>query len=426
MKVVVFTGAGASIELGVPTMRPMIEEFRNHLQERRIAAKVLAKLDQLMADKAYDIEHMIDDLDGLEKGLSVHDRWGEKVQSPLKPEIDVVRPEAEWFIQHVCERVDTGMAPMLWHPLLRQAAHHKLVIATTNYDRSVEIAAARHGIELDDGFEPFVDKEWVPWRGFSTTGGIRLLKVHGSTDWYYAADTHGVYKLSHPMPIFGRVTVRLEGPTPLMLKSAAVLPSREKRIREPPYPELSSEFRTNALDCDVAVFVGTSLRDPDLWSVCADSAKKHPTFLVNRNIAGGVSLPPDVQVITQSASRFLASTLPCALRTTNPVVALERAVGGKHGPAGILRDLHVALDKSAGVPLRCGALDRLLVSQVSLEESEVSGVLRDQEPDVRLYALGLLPHSPDRQELTKIAEQVAAAASDGVFAAEVKLLAELE
>lgn len=425
MKVVVFTGAGASIELGVPTMRPMIEEFRNHLQERRIAANVLAKLDQLMADKAYDIEHMIDDLDSLEKGLSAHDRWGEQILSPLKPEIDVVRPEAEWFIQHICERVDTGMAPMLWHPLLRQATHHKLVIATTNYDRSVEIAAARHGIELDDGFELFADKEWAPWKGFSTSAGIKMLKVHGSTDWYYATDTQGVYKLRHPMPIFGRVTVRLEGPTPLMLKSAAVLPSREKKIREPPYPELSSEFRINVLDCDVAVFVGTSLRDPDLRSVCADSFRKHPTFLVNRNIAGGVSVPPGVQVISQSASRFLTSTLPCALRTANPVSALEQAVTAKHWPAGILKDLHVALDKSADAPLRCGAVERLLASQVALEGNEVSALLRDPEPDVRLYALGLLPHSPDRQELTKVAEQVAAAASDGAFAAELKLLAEL-
>ncbi len=87
--------------------------------------------------------------------------------------------------------------------------------------------------------------EWGHWRGFdaSPAGALRLLKVHGSTDWYRVVDSEDVVKLRHPMPLFGGVHLHLPGDAgPLSLGSALVLPSREKLKNLPPFPTLSHEL----------------------------------------------------------------------------------------------------------------------------------------------------------------------------------------
>ena len=63
MKILVFCGAGASVELGVPDMRAMILGFHFDLVQRRVAASAAARLGELVKDDRFDIESLIEDVD---------------------------------------------------------------------------------------------------------------------------------------------------------------------------------------------------------------------------------------------------------------------------------------------------------------------------------------------------------------------------
>lgn len=66
-------------------------------------------------------------------------------------------------------------------PLL-DASRRPVQVATLNYDRSIESLAARAGRVCDTGVENWSGAfDWA-WSG---SADIRLLKLHGSIDWWY-------------------------------------------------------------------------------------------------------------------------------------------------------------------------------------------------------------------------------------------------
>ncbi len=66
-------------------------------------------------------------------------------------------------------------------PLLKQASSRtRRVIATLNYDNTIELAARDQGFRPDLGLET-----WSRTGSFGFTSPIGLLKVHGSLDWHF-------------------------------------------------------------------------------------------------------------------------------------------------------------------------------------------------------------------------------------------------
>ncbi len=423
MNILLFVGAGASSELEVPAMMQMVLQFRAHLHERGLACKILGILDARINSGNYDMENLIEELDQLERGHEVAKLWGAASEGSLAQEVHIVRQEAEWFVQHACERVETARAAKLWIPTLRKIHPHEVTIATTNYDRAVELAAGRLGLKLTDGFDDFGENEWARWRGFDDPGDLRLIKVHGSTDWYHSVERDAVWKLRHAMPLFGAVTLYIERTEPLKLKSAVVLPSREKKVTEVPYPALTYEFHRSAKEAQIAIFLGTSLRDPDIRSVFTDCAKRIPTFLVSRNDIGEKRyLPSEAKTLRQSASHFLICSLPCALRcqSGNDLVLSLESAPTQGQP--ILGWLMIATDANGSTDERCQAIDRLADSRVALDREEVEGLLRNVDPDVRTYALALVQDSPDRIELMGLVRELAGGEAESAFQKEAELL----
>jgi len=259
MNLLLFMGAGASVELGVPAMRAMARELHDHLANLGLARAVLDRFDTMLSESDYDIERLIEAVDGIVHGTEQQKLLGFAVDEELSDTVRVMRQEAEWYIQHVCERLREIEARVLWGPAFRRSAGHKICFATTNYDRSVEIGARFNDASIDDGFESFDGREIVRWKGVDSGSALQLLKIHGSTDWYHGSDGR-VYKLRHPMPLYGNLAVVDDGSDELRMRSALVLPTREKRVNQPPYPDLVTSFRNAAQASDVAVFLGTSLR----------------------------------------------------------------------------------------------------------------------------------------------------------------------
>jgi hypothetical protein len=226
MKILLFAGAGTSIELGVPGMVGMGEEFLNHAKQWDVEPTLVQRL----IGESLDVEHLIEALDRICTARPTLEAIGQ-VSVPLD-RADNIRAEVEWFVQHAAERVVAGDAHLMWGPVLRVATSPDLVLVTTNYDRAIELAANAENAPIDDGFEAFGQGETASWAGFSQDGDRTLLiKLHGSTDWYAAGQLGTPTKLRHPMPLFGRAILRLADGTEL--GSALVLPSREKLLSRP-------------------------------------------------------------------------------------------------------------------------------------------------------------------------------------------------
>lgn len=405
----------------------MVERFRDHLEERDLSPEILEQLDERLEDNDYDMEYLVDELDLLAEAEEVQEKWGGDSGNGMSEEVSVVRAEAEWFIQHICERVQLRFATTLWRPVLRHRTDHNFVLATTNYDRAIELAASQQSIDIHDGFPSFGEDEWVSWEGFEDTNEVKLLKLHGSTDWYLSEEDDTVWKLRHPMPLFGRITLRVKDHDRVDLQNAAVLPSREKKIRRPPYPELSTEIQRQAPNADIAVFIGSSLRDPNIRSVYHSCIDECATFLVNISGEYPSQVQTDkAQIIQQSASRFLISTLPTALNhDAGEVIEYLESQTDNPCTDEILQEVITATQTSAPRQDRLEAIDELAALQVSLEKDEILPLLKSNSQDVKKYALGLLQESTDRDNLIKTAEEIANQNPDSEFAVEFELLQEL-
>lgn len=413
MKLLVFAGAGTSVELGVPAMTGLGEEFLAHSSRWDIEPALVR---QLMGD-TNDVEHLIEALDRLCSARDSLDVLGTPLAALER--VDKIRAEVEWFVQHAAERVVASDAQHMWGSLLRAAADFQLTLVTTNYDRAIDLAAHAEKIPIEDGFAPFGNRETASWNGFSMDHTTpRLVKLHGSTDWYASGGAGDATKLRHPMPLFGRATLRLA--SGIELGSAMVLPSREKLLTHDPYPRLSQVFLNATDQCDLAIFVGTSMRDPHIRSAASTIARRAPILIVNLN---GSNFGIDAAIaIRQPASDFLISTLPNALLSTDPIAALRSfSTSQRASESGILTLVRQATDDQSPANVRCQAIELLDEWGLCLHPDSLRRLLSDGDTTVARYAMGLILLSPRRADLIEYAASTSHAANSA-FAEDLRLL----
>jgi hypothetical protein len=397
VKFLIFAGAGTSVELGVPTMTGFATEFVNHVTQWHVEPKLVQ---QLMGDST-DIEKLIECFDQASAARTPLEILGEAPVALTR--IDTARAELEWFVQHAAERIVPSDAELMWGSIVRATQGHFITFVTTNYDRAIELAAHAANVELDDGFQRFDHQEVAKWQGFGHEGLPRLVKLHGSTDWYANATTYAPVKLRHPMPLFGRATLSLSKGE--LLGSALVLPSREKLLNRDPYPRLSQAFLNGADECEVAIFVGSSMRDPHVRRAATEIAATRPVFIVG--LGGNIADVPNAQPIPLAASQFLISTLPAALAADDPILALNKvsteANKSSSENSGIFDAVRTAVSTVAATRARCDAIEELDKRSIALGEDIVSKLLSDIDPTVARFALGLVPTSTNPAKLLSVA-----------------------
>ena len=394
MKILLFAGAGRSVELGVPSMAGLATEFLAHTRQWAVEPDLVQKI---MASDL-DVEHLIEELDRIcAAGSSLrsigHDTGD--LESAEK-----VRAEVEWFVQHAAERIAPRDAQLMWGSVLQATAAVEITFVTTNYDRAIELAANGEGIVLDDGFGPFADGETVQWAGFKhDERRPMLIKLHGSTDWFSDKNTAQPTKLRHPMPLFGRSVLQFEG---LKLDSALVLPSREKMLTGAPYPRLSQSFLNVADCCDLALFVGSSLRDNHIRDAARSVLGKAAVFIVNPD--GDDCGVEGMGAIAQHASTFLVSTLPNALLASDPFAVLrEASEADTVTTQGVLSAVRDLLDTGVEGSRRCHAVEELDERGATLAPLQIERLLAGADSTVARYALGLIPLSTSQEKLIEVA-----------------------
>ena len=424
MKILVFAGAGTSIELGVLAMKGLATDFLSHVRQWKVQPAIV---DSLMGP-VRDLEGLIEKVDQI---CDAHDSLDllDVDMSQLGPRVATVRREVEWFVQHVAERIAASDANLMWGPILRCSKSHQIVFVTTNYDRAIEVAANVEGLHLDDGFAETSSNETAPWIGFRRNpGGLKLIKLHGSTDWYRDEPSRRAIKLRHPMPLFADGTLVFDG---RQLTAALVLPSREKILTREPYPWLSHEFLSAGDGSEIVVFVGSSLRDPHIRQAAEAWAERTPVFVVAPD--GELQAVSGANFIRETASEFLISTLPNALESHDPVACLQHrchSTGGVEETQetlkdnGILSVVRVALDEESDAGSRCEAVGQLVDMGATLPSTWVEGLINQENPALARHALGLIMDSSEHQELTRIASE-SPHMGNGPFHDEYRMLREV-
>lgn len=150
--------------------------------------------------------------------------------------------------------------------LLACVRQHRGVVATLNYDLSVERWFVERNLPLNTGF---VDRHW---RGFpDNPGETELLKLHGSLNWLRSTLSmderdsilsHLLF-FSEPFRAALDKTARwstgepLEGVRPLMNIGIA----KEQLYVTPPFSEIFRRFEKGLAEVDLVVIVGYSFRD---------------------------------------------------------------------------------------------------------------------------------------------------------------------
>lgn len=150
--------------------------------------------------------------------------------------------------------IDNVDSIQYFSPLLNLLEQQKrLVIATLNYDNSIELLASSAGVPCNTGLS-----DWQNQRGMDISApGIHLLKLHGSIDWLRAEGA----------PEDGRMpftTVRRLPPEDFLQSSqrpAIAFGSRDKLLTEGPFLDLIRCFQDELERCNTLTVVGYSFRD---------------------------------------------------------------------------------------------------------------------------------------------------------------------
>jgi len=181
-----------------------------------------------------------------------------------------------------------------------------------------------------------------------------------------------------------------------------------------------------AKEADVAIFVGSSFRDPDILDVCRQCAARVPTFVVSRSgVFGDVRLPDSAKIITQCASMFIISTLPKFLRNGD-VAELERMTAEETAQSdSIIEWLAQALDEKSDASDVCSSIENLVDRGVSVDLADLSRLLEHDIKAVREFAVALIQGSVDQAEAMEIGEKLSSESPEASFATEFRLLKEL-
>lgn len=173
--------------------------------------------------------------------------------------------------------------------------------------------------------------------------------------------------------------------------------------------------------CDMAVVIGSSLRDHHLRGAVQAIAQRVPLFIVNPE--GNTYQIEHATAITQNASTLLIGTLPAALSGPKPPEALNDAAAQLVGQRGnTLIALKSALDPEVQTLARCRALEELDAQGVALDSDLMQELLDCKDPNVARYALGLIPLSPDRRKLMGVASAVCHSQENAAYREDLVLL----
>lgn len=332
---VLVTGAGASRELGHPDMPlPLMTDWAQRLR-KDIGEPLSAMTGLAAAETGPDFEETLGALFRWLEALELSEKFASMVKPG--PSADEGHPQQfraflaqartngedfqerlhrSLFSEFGPERVDAGRAAAAYGALfdalgfeLDGGAPGHLICATTNYDRSLEIALAELGSAPRTGVTPSAFRTPVLDPVGLGTFGPRpgALYLHGAVGWY--RDEQGRI-ISRPAD---------EGYNPTLGRPAVLYPGPDKDIGRAETRALWDEFSSALAQATHVLVLGHALNDDHLVKeLCNSDARLATTYLLQKD-----PTEPAAQTETRIRERLPRSTpIACSF---GPELAIDQA-----------------------------------------------------------------------------------------------------
>ena len=284
-EIIVLLGAGSSVDAGIPDSNEMIKrietaiandslpwaEFRELYRYIRSAVYYADGLDGIIGkDVVFNIERLVNVLDELSqkerhtlypfvgawnaKLLEVAGKGYNNINAFRQSILEILRND--WLAPREYNKAD------YYRGLLRfqEEYQHTLRVFSLNYDLCIENTCDKNNVQRG-----FADRAW-DWRMYEETSddsiAIKLYKMHGSVDWYWADDGEIMYA---------------DSPCAIGDKFALIFGTQYKyKFRYfDPFLYLAYEFRRRSLeDARVLVCIGYGFNDPHINVILEQSLRK--------------------------------------------------------------------------------------------------------------------------------------------------------
>jgi hypothetical protein len=176
--------------------------------------------------------------------------------------------------------IDSGERVVHLESLLRLVGQQKrLVVATLNYDNSIELLSQRGNASCNTGIA-----QWSEAGTFDFAGdGIQLIKLHGSIDWVME---RGIRTKERPLP---HTLVRsINSAERVPSRPAVIFGQRNKLTAEGPFLDLLRAFQLELSASERLTVVGYSFRDDhvnEYISQWLNKNRDHKLRVINRSFA---------------------------------------------------------------------------------------------------------------------------------------------
>jgi len=282
---VIIIGAGASVPMGIPTMKGFTKEFEKHCDEVlskdnttefiKYNLRYLKKVANL--GRYWDLEELllrVRELKNAEnsaitklyrkfsfKGNSMPKAKFDERISYMAEEYSELERELLRFIREKCIRPDIEKGMEIYSNLFKLSKNYNLRIFTTNYDSIIENVCDKLNISYADGFMPKGNTGYFTWTPESLNSEkLNLFKLHGSITWY--KDYNGKI-IKFPIDISDKD-----------VQSVIIYPTDHKELFNPPFNRLYFEFSKSIFNSTNCLAIGHSFRDPYMRELLFEKIKQ--------------------------------------------------------------------------------------------------------------------------------------------------------
>jgi len=288
-EVLILTGAGISIPIGIPAMHGMFSAFRS--QKGSDITPAIKKTCKFMTDELgipHDLEEFLVAANSItEFKTSSLSPLVEKSISPTKDSTNISnyrkrfskhRSEAENvklsilnFMAQKCFQFERTKAESYFKGLVISLSEKGYPVYTTNYDFAFEYVAQVNEIPIHDNFNTQGQRQiWDNNINFRYGNGFTIIKLHGSVSWY-KNKTGDIEKIYHPTDT---------NPMGEKISRIVITPTRFKDIYDQNFFALYSHFLSNLSMAKVLIVAGHSLRDDYLRAAIVERSRNGGFHLI--------------------------------------------------------------------------------------------------------------------------------------------------
>ena len=397
----------------------MMKEFYNgfieHIRQTRSHCNPLLELIETRAGKAPDLEFLIskvDEIQAIRSGMSVLGKKEPDIEDQIAI-ADELRGYLDAYLIETCERFSEEKVKKKLTKFVEFSHSTDAYVFSTNYDRLIETAASACSLPWHDGFKQQSSHPESEWIGKISTGtGLKLIKLHGSVNWYKEDGSGSIFRLErgYSLPSHEyRLTHGNQALRPLM-----IIPTLEKSVLQTPYSELLTTFSDALQEIEILLIIGNSLRDEHLKNTIAGRACGLEIVLINPDAEMQKSLfPPETKAyaIPIGMDEFIELGIPVLQKVMDN---LADDSGSHHLPS-LIGSFVTELTKTAG------QLDGM-----SEESRDLLTSLGTRSDDDRLGLIQSVDESAHPQIVAKVREIAQKSSSESEQVAAIDVLANIQ